>query len=361
MAVVLKTLAFLFVLSFETMAATTDASSSFSFDGFVKSPGFDKNVALFGDSKLVSGGGGSVIQLTGSVSRSQGRVLYMKPIKLFQAKGRNFTGSLSTSFSFSMMSSEEIGSVLAFVMVPSGLDLKFFGRKDNTSSPLGFLLHKQIVAVEFGISKRGNRVGILVGRPESAKVRRNLSSFFDGHFSGGKRLNCWVDYEASSKRIEVRLSLSNAALKPVDPFVSYSVDLAKIWKEEKFMVGLTSANGNSSEPHYLNSWSFNFRHPSIRIHSQPLDPNTVSKSVEEEEKTVEVKGKKSKCIFWRKLALFILGVVCGSLGALLASHLWTICGNRRSVAVVPEDRVTEKSNLVVVKAAAVADEQDKKK
>ncbi|KAJ4908920.1 Concanavalin A-like lectin family protein [Raphanus sativus] len=318
------------------MAITTDASSSFSFDGFVKSPGFDKNVALFGDSKLVSGGGGSSIQLTGSVSRSQGRVIYMKPIKLFQGtsttKGRNFSGSVSTSFSFSMMSSKEIGSVLAFVMVPSGLDLKFFGRKDNTSSALGFLLHKQIVAVEFGISKRGNRVGILVGRPESAK------------WSGGKRLNCWVDYEASSKRIEVRLSLLNASLKPVDPFLSYSLDLAQIWKEEKFMVGLTSANGNSSEPHYLHSWSFNLTHPSIRIHSQPLDPNTVSKSVEEE-KTVEVKGKKSKCIFWRKLALFILGVVCGSLGALLASHLWTICGNRRSVAVVPEDRVTEKSNL----------------
>ncbi|KAG2335022.1 hypothetical protein Bca52824_006202 [Brassica carinata] len=354
---VFKTLAFLFVFSFEiyqTMAAA-DANSSFSFDGFVKSPSFHKNIALFGDSKLV--GGGSSIQLTGSVSRSQGRVIYMKPIKLFQGtKDRNFPGSLSTSFSFSM-SSKEIGSVLAFVMVPSGLDLRLFGRKDNTSSGLGFLLHKEIVAVEFGISTRGNRVGILVGRPESAKIR-NLSSF-DGHFNGDKRLNCWIDYEASSKRIEVRLSVSTA-LKPVDPFVSYSVDLAKIWKEKKFMVGLTSSNGNSSKPHYLHSWCFKLRHPSTRIHSQPLDPNAVSKTVKEVEvKTVEVKGKKIKCI-WRMLGALVLGAVCGSLGAMLALYLWTICGNRRSMAVVPEDCVTEKSDIVVIKAAAVVDEEGKK-
>ncbi|ESQ40107.1 hypothetical protein EUTSA_v10013972mg [Eutrema salsugineum] len=351
--VVFKTLAFLFVLCFkiyETMAAA-DGNSSISFSGFVKSPGFDKNVGLFGDSKLVNGG--SSIQLTGSVSRSQGRVIYIKPIKLFQGKERNFSGSFSTNFSFSM-SSKEIGSVLAFVMVPSALDLRLFGRKDNTSSGLGFLLQHEIVAVEFGISKRGKRVGILVGRPESAKIR-NLSSF-GGHFNGETKWNCWIDYEASSKRIEVRLTPS-AASKPTDPFVSYAVDLAKLWKDGKFMVGLISANGNSSKPHYLHSWSFKLRHPSMRIHSQPLDPNAVSETVKEEEKTVEVKGK-SKCI-WRMLGALVLGAVCGTLGAMLALYLWTVCGNRRSMAVVPEECANEKSDMVVIKADVVDDEGKK--
>ncbi|XP_009125432.1 L-type lectin-domain containing receptor kinase VIII.2-like [Brassica rapa] len=348
-----KALAFLLVLNFEihktTAAASADADSSFSFNGFAKSPAFEKNIALFRDSKLVNGGGSS-IQLTGSVSRSEGRVLYKKPITLLQGttttKDRNFSGSFSTSFSFSMSSSssKEIGSVLGFVMVPSGLDLRLFGRKDNTSSGLGFLLRNEVVAVEFGVSKRGNRVGVLVGRPGSARIR-NLSSF-GGHFDGGKKLSCWIDYEASSKRIEVRLSVSNA-LKPVDPLVSYSVDLAKIWKGKKFMVGLTSANGNSSKPHYLHSWSFKLRHPSMRIHSQPLDPNAVSKTVKEVEvkkkkKTVEVKGKKRKCV-WRMLSALVLGAVCGTLGAMLALYLWTMCGNRRSMAVVPEECATEKS------------------
>ncbi|KAL1200576.1 putative L-type lectin-domain containing receptor kinase S.7 [Cardamine amara subsp. amara] len=349
-----KTLAFLFLLCFEiyeTMgAAAADENPSFSFNGFVKSQDFDKNVGLFGDSKLVNGG--PSIQLTDSLSPSEGRVIYKKPIRLFQGKDRNFSGSFSTSFSISM--SNEIGSVLAFVMVPSGLDLRLFDRKGNSSSALGFLLKHEIVAVEFGISKRGNRVGILVGRPESAKIRK--LSTFASHFNGEKKLNSWIDYEASSKRIEVRLSLSNA-LKPVDPFVSYSVDLAKLWKDGNFMVGLTSTNGNSSKPLYLHSWSFKLRHPSMRIHSQPLDPNEVSKTVKEGEKTVEVKGK-SKCI-WRMLSALILGAVCGTLGAMLALYIWTICGNRQSMAIVPEECANEKADIVVRKADGI-DEEGKK-
>ncbi|KAJ0234941.1 Concanavalin A-like lectin family protein [Hirschfeldia incana] len=345
----LKALAFLFVL---TSAATADAETSFSFNGFAKSPSFDKNIALFRDSKLVVNGGGSSIQLTSSVTRSEGRVLYKKPITLFQGTTTS-SGSFSTSFSFSM-SSKEIGSVLAFVMFPTGLDLRqLFARKDNTSSGLGFLSQNEVVAVEFGVSKRGNRVGVLVGRPQSARIR-NLSSF-GGRFD---EVSCWIDYEASSKRIEVRLSRSNA-LKPVDPFVSCSVDLGKIWKDKKFMVGLTSANGNSSKPHYLHSWSFKLRHPSMSIHSEPLDPKAVvSKTVKEEEvKTVEVKRKR-KCV-WRMLGALVLGAVCGTLGAMLALYLWTICGNRRSMAVVPEECANEKSDIVVMKAAGVVDEESK--
>ncbi|XP_010423913.1 PREDICTED: L-type lectin-domain containing receptor kinase IV.2-like [Camelina sativa] len=352
---VFKTLAFLFVLCcfeiYQTMAAA-DANPSFLFNGFVKSPSFDENVALFGDSKLVDGG--PSIQLTDSVSRSEGRVVYRQPIRLFQGKERNFSGSFSTSFSFSM--SNEIGSVLAFVMVPTGLDLRSFDRKgnSNSSSGLGFLLQHKVVAVAFGISKKGNRVGILVGRPESGKIRK-LSSLGD-QFNGEKKLNCWIDYEASSKRIEVRVSLSTA-LKPIDPFVSYSVDLAKIWRDGKFVVGLTSANGNCSRSHYLHSWSFKLRHPSMRIHSQPLDPNEVSMTVKEGKKTVEVKGK-SRCI-WRMLGALVLGAVCGTLGAMLALYLWTICGNRQSMAIVPEECANEKSDIVVMKTDA-AEEEGKK-
>ncbi|KFK24622.1 hypothetical protein AALP_AA8G003000 [Arabis alpina] len=339
---ILKTLAFLFILS---SVVAGDVNSSFAFNGFVKSP----NVALFRDSKLVNGG--SSIQLTDSVSHSEGRVIYKKPIKLFQGKGRNFSGSFSSQFSFTM--SKEIGSVLGFVMVPSGLDLRVFSRKDNSSSGLGFLLQYKIVAVEFGVSKRGNRVGILVGRPRDVKIRK-LSSFSE---YGEKRLNCWIDYEASSKRIEVRLSVYNA-LKPVDPFVSYSVDLAKLWKDGGFMVGLTSSNGNSSKPHYLHSWRFEMRRLSMRTHSQPLDPNEVSKTVKEQEKTVEVKGKR-KCI-WRMLGALVLGAVCGTLGAMLALYLWTICGTRRSMAIVPEECANEKSDTGVIKADVADGEEGKK-
>ncbi|CAN8257396.1 unnamed protein product [Cochlearia groenlandica] len=341
---VFKTIAFLFLLSFELYEsmASSDANSSFSFDGSVKASGFDRNLGLFGDSKLVNGG--SSIQLTDSVSRSEGRVVYMKPIK---GKGRNFTESFSTSFSFSM-SSKEIGSNLAFVMIPSDLDLRLLGRKGNISSVLRLLLQNKIVAVEFGITKRGNRVRILVvNRPESST---KLSSFV-GYFDGEMKSNCWIDYESSSKRIEVRLSESNA-LKPVDPFVSYSIDMSKFWKDGEFMVGLVSANGkHSSKPHYLNSWSFGLRHSSMRIHSQPLDPNAVSESVKEEEKTVKAKGR-SKCV-WRMLGALVFGSVFGTIGAMLALYLWTICGDRRLMAVVPEECGNGKSKIVVLKTEVI--------
>lgn len=60
------------------------------------------------------------------------------------------------------------------------------------------------------------------------------------------------------------------------------------------------------------------------------------------------------------LGALVLGAVCGSLGAMLALYLWTICGNRRSMAVVPEECANDKSDIVVIKAAAVVDEQSKK-
>ncbi|XP_010543888.1 PREDICTED: L-type lectin-domain containing receptor kinase VIII.2-like, partial [Tarenaya hassleriana] len=304
-----------------------------TFNGFGQSPSSDEHIALFGDSKVVNGG--SSIQLTDSMSRSEGRVFYRKPIQLFGGEGRN-SGSFSTHFSFSM--SNKTGGALAFVMVPSGLDLRLFGRKDNSSSGLGFLLQYEqaetrVVAVEFSTSMKGRRAGIVVGGPKSAKVG-NLSSFRNFLWNNGEKLHCWIDYEASLKRIEVSMMKSDT--KPADPLISYSIELAKLWKDGKFMVGLGSTNGNSSQPHFLYSWIFNIRHPAPAwMHSQPLDPNEVSKTEREGvvEKPTHV-HRKGSCV-WKMLTALILGSVCGTFGAMLALYLWTICGGRRPMAVAP--------------------------
>ncbi|VVA96939.1 unnamed protein product [Arabis nemorensis] len=323
-----KILALLFALSFEMhVAMAADWNSSFSFDEFVKSPSFHKNVALFGDSKLVSDS--SSIQLTESVSGSKGRVFYKRPIKLFKGKQRNSV-SFSTYFSFSMPN--EISDVLGFVMVPSSLDLSLFGKKDKSSSALGFLLehakNETVVAFEFGISKRGNFARILIGRPESAKIR-NLSFVGDLMMNNGGRLSCMIEYEASSKRMTVRFRKSGS-VKLFDPFFSFSVDLAKLWKGGEVMVGLSSANGNSSNAHFLHLWNFEIRHPPpMRMHSEPLVPTEVS--VEEKE------GRGGSEDRWRMVGALLLGVVCGTMGTMLALYLWTICSVRRSMVVVPEE------------------------
>ncbi|EOA29551.1 hypothetical protein CARUB_v10015712mg [Capsella rubella] len=329
------TLSLLFLSCFEihgTMAA--DESSTFSFDGFVKSPTFDKSVALFGDSKLVTDT--SLIQLTDSVSGRVGRVVYRKPVSLFQGKERNSL-SFSTHFSFSSMS-DEIGDddILSFVMVPSSLDLSLFGKKDNNFSALEFLLqnakNETVVAVEFDISKIGNCARILIGGPESAEIR-NLSFVGDLMMNNGGTLSCMIDYEANSKRMMVRFRKSGS-IKLFDPFFSFSLDLAKLWEDGQVTVGLSSANGNSSKAHFLHSWSFETRHPPpMWMHSEPLEPNEVS--------TEEKEGRgRSECI-WKVLGALVLGAACGSLGVMLALYLWTICRVRRSMAVVPEESPIE--------------------
>ncbi|KAL1193846.1 putative L-type lectin-domain containing receptor kinase S.7 [Cardamine amara subsp. amara] len=327
-----KTLSFLLILWFGVeIHGTTCVNYTFSFNGLVKSPSFDKSIALFGDSKLVNDT--SSIQLTDSVSGSEGRVVYRKPINLFKGKDR-ISVIFSTYFSFSMPN--EIGDVLAFVMVPSSLDLSLFGTKDNSSSALGFLLehvkNETVVAVEFSISKSGNRARTLVGRPESAKTR-NVSFEGDLMMNNGGRLSCMIDYEASSKRMMVRFRKSGS-IKEFDPFFSFSVDLAKLWKGGQVMVGLSSANGNSSKPHLLHSWSFEIWHlHPMWMHSVPLVPNEGLKGGVSTEKEGR---ERSECI-WRMLGALVLAAVCGALGAMLALYLWTICGVRRSMVVVPEE------------------------
>ncbi|CAN8269532.1 unnamed protein product [Cochlearia groenlandica] len=329
-----KVLSFMFFLCFEIHGImSSDVNSSFSFNGFVKSQSFEKNVALLRDSKLVNES--SSIQLTDSINGSKGLVFYREPIKLLKGKQRNLE-SFSTSFSFSMPNEKD--DVLAFVMVPSSLDLTLFGKKDNISSALGFLLqhakNETVVAFEFCISKRGNIASILIGRPESSIIR-NLSFVGDLMMNNGGRLSCMVEYEASSKRIMVRFRKSGL-VKLFDPFFSFAVDLAKLWKDGEVMVGLSSANGNSSKAHYLHDWSFEIRPPlPMLMHSEPLEPVEFLKpdiSTEEKEECVQ----RSECI-WGMLGVLVLGLLCGAFGTMLAFFLWTICGVRRSMVVVPEE------------------------
>ncbi|CAH8391361.1 unnamed protein product [Eruca vesicaria subsp. sativa] len=287
---IFKALSFSLVLLSFKIHGAAGVNYSFSFDGFAKSPSLDKNVALFGDSKLVSDA--SSIQLTDSVSGSEGRVVYKEPINLFQGKESSNSLSFSSYFSFSMPN--EVGDVLAFVMVPTSLDLGLFSKKDNSSSALGFLFeyakNETVVAFEFDISNRGNYARVLIGKPEVSEIR-NLSFEGDLVMENGGRLNCMIEYEALSKRVMVRFR-KPGSIKMLDPFFYFSVDLGELWNGGEFLVGLSSING----------------------------------------------------------------AVCGALGVMLALYLWTVCGLRRSMAVVVPEECHVKTMSVVVGGI----EEDKK-
>ncbi|XWS59909.1 hypothetical protein CRYUN_Cryun08bG0162300 [Craigia yunnanensis] len=315
------------IFLFKILAA--DQSSSFSFKSFGKDPKFRSKIALYGDAHVANDG--SWIQLTNSVNWSAGRVMYKKPIKLVEGKVRNFA-SFSTYFSFSM--SHENGDGLAFFMVPGSFNANVLG---NSSLGISLGLDKSerdVVAVEFDTFKDAkygdlneNHVGIDVGSLVSVKVR-NLSCV-NLVLNNGEKLHSWIDYEASSKRLEIRLSQSSST-RPDDPLLSYSVDLSKLWNDEEVFVGLSSSNGNSSQTCFIYLWSFKLRQVPNWMHSQPLDPKAIAKNT----KPLTTAHKSSNCL-WKVLAVFIFGGACGALTASCVLYLWTIVGDRRPV--VPEE------------------------
>ncbi|XP_021897290.1 L-type lectin-domain containing receptor kinase S.4-like [Carica papaya] len=305
------TLLTVLIFNFKILAAEPD--SSFSFKSFGRDPSFEANIALYGDAKVLDGG--SSVQLTNSVSSSAGRVMYKKPIRLLEGKTRNLA-SFSTYFSFSLSGDNDDG--LAFVMLPSGFNVSLFG-----NSSFGSKNKKaSVLAVEFGAVKdtnygdlNENHVGINVRSLVSAKVRNLLNS--------GEKLHSWIDYEASSKRLEVRLSKGDK--KPVDSLLSYPIELSQMWNDKEAFVGLSCSNGTC----YVYSWSFKLRHFPHWMHSQPLDPKTFANNT----KPVKVQ-KRSDCLL-KMLAALILGAACGAMGALVVLYLWTIFGSRRPV--MPEE------------------------
>uniref|UniRef100_A0A2P2JKW2 Lectin-like protein At1g53070 n=1 Tax=Rhizophora mucronata TaxID=61149 RepID=A0A2P2JKW2_RHIMU len=314
------------IFHFNLLAA--DPYYLFPFASYGKDPNFESSIALYGDAKFVDNG--SSIQLTHSVSSSGGRVMYNKPIKLVQGNpGRMI--SFSNYFSFSM--SPDNGAGLAFVMVPRAFNASAF-----VNRPFGLSLESKnvtfkIVAIEFDTLKdveygdlNENHVGIDVGGFVSVKVR-NVSSV-NIVLNAGKKLHSWIDYVASSKRLEVRLSQSRGE-KPIDPLLSFPIDLSKMWSDKEVFVGLSSSNGNSSQTCFIYSWSFKVRRVPHWMHSQPLDPRTVANN----EKSAGL-HKKHDCVL-KVLAAMIFGTACGALGAFIVLYLWTIFGSRRPV--VPED------------------------
>ncbi|KAL3531741.1 hypothetical protein ACH5RR_005262 [Cinchona calisaya] len=320
---------FLLLLYMKTLYA--DFNVSFA----SKSSNFESLFAFHGDAKLVTGDDHmSVVQISGSVVPSAGRVLYRKPIKLVDGNPRKLV-SFAMNFVFSL--SSEKGDGLAFVMAPIGHPANVFD-----SGSFGLLVGSKIkfLAVEFDMN--GNHVGIDVDSLVSVRVR-NISSV-NLTLSSGEKLQSWIDYEANSKRLEVRLG-KLGEIKPVDPLLYYPVDLFMKWNKTEVLFSLSSASGNSSQKCNLYSWSLKLRTVPQWMHSEPLDPTALVVK----KKVLKV-HEKSDCAL-TILAALIFGTGCGALGALLVLFIWTIMGYKRPV--VPEDYAVQAIDFESKKAKVV--------
>lgn len=314
-----------FLLNLYLKVMDADPNLTFSYKNFGKDSNFESHLALFGDAKVASDNWS--VEVSGSGVSHAGRFVCKKPFNLVHEKSRKMV-SFSSYFAFSMYG--ENGDGLAFVMLPFGFHLDVFD-----GGVMGLLGERKtkFLAVEYDTFKNekhgdvnGNHVGIDVDTPVSVKVS-NVSSI-NLVLNGGEKLQTWIDYEASSKRFEVRLNKFGER-RPVEPLLTYPIDLSKMWGDEDAVVGLSSSSGNSSQKCNVYAWSFKSRSMPQWMHSEPLDPqHFVGKEGE-----VKIR-KRSDCTL-RILSALVFGTGCGALGAFLVLFVWTILGDRRPI--VPEE------------------------
>ncbi|CAN4106067.1 unnamed protein product [Withania somnifera] len=316
----------LFILCFYLRSIQSEEQHRLSdgFENFGKDSNFESELALYGDAKVVNDG----IQMSGSVRFSAGRILNKKSIKLVERNPRKMV-SFSMHFVFSL--SRENGDGFAFVMVPIGYPFDVF---DGGLFGLLGGRNMKFLAVEFDTfmdekygDMNGNHVGVDLSSFESVKVS-NVSYVKLGLMNTGEKLQSWIEYEASSKRLEIRLS-KLGGIRPADPLLSSPVDMSQMWKEDKVVVGLSSSSGNSTQKCNIYSWSFKTRTTPQWLHSEPFDPQAFA--VKKQEMKVQ---SRSDCAL-RILGALLMATGCGALGAVIVVIVWTILGSRRPVA--PED------------------------
>ncbi|XP_074317208.1 L-type lectin-domain containing receptor kinase VIII.1-like [Silene latifolia] len=276
------------LLCFFTVVSAEISSSSSSF-GFKR---FDKNskyfwskISLSGDARVTDNG--SFVDITGLWNYSSGKVTYKQPFKLYESNLRK-KSSFGSYFVFSMAN-------------------------DNVGS-LDFMIVRNASAAAAGLS--GNHVVSIKGK------------------NSGEKLQCWIDFEASSKRMEVRISKLGEK-RPVSPTMSHQIDLCSIYKNQEVFIGLASANGNAKQLCRLYSWSFKLRPVPNWMHSQPLDPQGFKKDVEP---VVIMSHKRSSCVL-RVFAALVFGTGCGALGAFIVLCACTVIAAKKPVA--PEECVAQ--------------------
>ncbi|KZV26245.1 Concanavalin A-like lectin family protein [Dorcoceras hygrometricum] len=282
-------------------------------------PQFGSDLVLIGDAKFANDS--SFVQLTDPriSSASSGFLFRRRPIKLFSSYSKSRKPvSFSTEFSFSI--SPQNGDGIAFLLVPRSMLSRF------SKGGFGVLKESRFLGVEFDTSVdenvgdvNANHVGVDVGSLDSVKTS-NVSSV-DLVLNSGMQLHSWVDYDSSSKRIEVRLDKSGGA-RPYDPLLVYGIDLGEMWRNEEVFVGLSSSSGKTMQTSCVYSWKFRTRSVPSWLHSQPLDPRVISQ--EQEEKRLAQKKRICALGFLSGL-VFIVG--CGALLALIILFLWAMFEN----------------------------------
>ena len=294
------------------------------------------------------------MQVTRSHAPSSGLLLLDKPFKFTEERNVGRPMSFSTEFSFSM--SPGNGDGLAFVLIPNGFHTRFQGQ-----GSFGLFGENMFLGIEFDTKKNdkvgdfnANHVVIDVRSLESVKVS-NLSSL-NLVLNNGEVLKSWVDYDSSSKLLQVRLSKLDDK-RPFNPILAHHIDLLEMWGNEDVFVGIISTANEESLQNSSNvySWRFRVRDVSSLTHSLPADPRGYV-----DKDSQEFRAERRKFCALTILAGLIFATGCVALFAFVMLFMWAILVSRHTVFPVecqadPEDFRYEKVNVIVEK-----DNQDDK-
>ncbi|KAL2333321.1 hypothetical protein Fmac_014534 [Flemingia macrophylla] len=241
---------------------------------------FEPGIHLSGDARIVAD---HVTLASSAVLRRSRPLAFSSPAT-----------SLSTHFSFSL--SPAAGHGFLLILSPPSNSSRF-------------------VAVHF----HANRVAIDAGSRVAGNANLALNS--------GEKLNAWVDYEGSSKTLEVRLSKLGKK-KPWNPVVSHWVDLFKMWGGDPVFAGLSCSNGaHSAQVVSIYSWRVSTREGSSEEEHSNFCPLTV-------------------------LAGVIFGTGCVALLAFVLLFTWVIFFPAKpdhSLVNIPHDVAYQKIDVAVYK------------
>ncbi|KAK4377687.1 hypothetical protein RND71_003983 [Anisodus tanguticus] len=214
------------------------------------------SLKLLGDAHL----GNNTVMLTRDLAvpnSGAGKVLYSKPIR-FRQPGFDFPASFSTFFSFSVtnLNPSSIGGGLAFVLTPGdelvGDAGGYMGILDAKRTQIGTMAVEfdTLMDVEFK-DINGNHVGLDLNSMVSTQVGDLESIGVD--LKSGDLVNSWIEYSGSNGQMNVFVSYSN--LKPKEPFLSVTINIAEYVNDFMF-VGFSGSTQGSTEIHNIEWWSF---------------------------------------------------------------------------------------------------------
>lgn len=239
--------------------ATSAQAVTFSYANFADTTGLQIN----GDAAAVDIAGRDVMRLTPPQGGAGGSVYNTQAIALSSNYG------FSTRFTFNIGSNNvnqygEIGADgIAFVIQTVSNNVGGLG------GGLGYAGITPSVEVEFDTYSNGGTdprlpgSGSLAGNDHIAIMQNgdpntHLASAITSptlELNGGQDITAFIDYDGASNLMQVRWSTNG--LRPDDPGLSYSIDLASLFGADPVYVGFSASTGADWSAQDIVNWSFN--------------------------------------------------------------------------------------------------------